>query len=380
MSRESNRPAEKWVFAPPHVRRLARERGVDLDTLDGSGPGGRLTEQDVYAAETDDGTENTTDGSDDETKTQSITATPVEGATDRDRTLATPETRELAADLGVDIDAVPASEWRDGDAFVTPEAVRAYAEAEGQDADDKGERDDAEKRAEGEREIRQTISGAPDHSTALGPHTTHHARVDATGLVDTRERLQPLAADRDVRLTHLPIALKAVVGALEDYPILNATIDGETGEVAASAEYDLGVAIATDHGLIVPVVEAVDEKTVLEVAAAVTDHIEQARDGAIDDDEARDGRFIVTDFGAVGETYATLAPADSGTAALALGSLAQQPTVKGGSLSEPGEIVAKPVLPLSLSVDRRAVDGAEAARFLDTLGEYLRDPTPALLD
>lgn len=380
MSREPNRPAEKWVFAPPHVRRLARERGVDLDTLDGSGPGGRLTEQDVHAAETDDGAESTTDGSDDETRTRSITATPAEGVTDRDRTLATPETRELAADLGVDIDAVPASEWRDGDAFVTPETVQAYAGAEQQDADGKGEPDSTEKRSAGEREIRRTISETPDHSTAPGPDTTHHARVDATGLIDTRERLQPLAADRDVRLTHLPIALKAVVGALEDHPLLNATIDGDTGEVAASAEYDLGVAIATDRGLVVPVVEAVDEKTVLEVAAAVTDHIEQARDGSIGDDEARGERFTVTDFGAVGGEYATLAPPDSGTAALALGSLAQRPTVEGGSLSEPGEVVAKPVLPLSLSVDCRAVDGAEAARFLDTLEDYLRDPTPALLD
>ncbi|MEF8881295.1 MAG: 2-oxo acid dehydrogenase subunit E2 [Halapricum sp.] len=380
MSREPNRPAEKWVFAPPHVRRLARERGVDLDTLDGSGPGGRLTEQDVPAAETEDGAESTIDGSHDETETRSITATPAEEETDRDRTLATAETRKLAADLGVDIDAVPASEWRDGDAFVTPEAVRSYAGAERQEADDKGETDGTEKRSAGKREIRRTISGTPDHSTAPRSYTAHHARVDAMGLVDTRERLQPLAADRDVRLTHLPIALKAVVGALEDHPILNATIDGDTGEVAASAEYDLGVAIATDHGLIVPVVEAVDEKTVLEVAAAVTDQIEQARDGSIGDDETRGGPFIVTDFGAVGEAYATLGPADSGTAALALGSLAQRPTVEGGSLSEPGEVVAKPVLPLSLSVDRRAVDGAKAARFLDTLEDYLRDPTPALLD
>jgi pyruvate dehydrogenase E2 component (dihydrolipoamide acetyltransferase) len=411
------------VFAPPHVKRLARELGVDIQSVAGSGPGGRVTEQDVQTAAdsesgTDDG-EDTTDSGRVETEDKptaaseaaptatseratSQTATAAaerreSTAADRGRTLAVPATRKLAAEFEVDLDSVPASQQRDGEAFVTPEDVRAYAEtqqeAQAADAEAVGSAEGAGEAAatgqtaDGERVerepyrgVRKTIGDAMARSKFTAPHVTHHDRVDATGLVETREKLKPLAEERGVRLTYLPIVMKAVVGALEEHPVLNTMLDEDNEEIVYNYDYNVGVAVATDAGLMVPVVEDVDEKSLLEIANEVTDLVARARDRSITREEMQGGTFTITNFGTVGGEYATPIINYPETAILGLGALEQRPMVEGGSLTEPGEIVAKPVLPLSLSIDHRVIDGADAARFVNTLKEYLQDPTLLLLD
>jgi len=406
------------VFAPPHVKRLARELDVDLQTVAGSGPGGRVTEQDVRAAA---GSENGPEASDEEPASESRppredkpasepetshvddgeatqTVQAVEepaGSVDRDRTLAAPATRKLAVELGVDLDAVPASEQRDGEAFVTPEAVREYAQSQQEaqaaeavaSAERAGESAARGEPVEGERVeresyrgVRRTIGEAMANSKFTAPHVTHHDRVDATELVETREKLKPLAEERGVKLTYLPIVMKAVVGALKDHPVLNTMLDEENEEIVYNYDYNVGVAVATDAGLMVPVVEDVNEKSLLEIANEVTDLVARARDRSITREEMQGGTFTITNFGTVGGEYATPIINYPETAILGLGALEQRPMVEGGSLSDPGEIVAKPVLPLSLSIDHRVIDGADAARFVNTLKEYLQDPTLLLLE
>jgi len=412
---ERDEPDQGPVFAPPHVKRLARELDVDLQTVAGSGPGGRVTEQDVRAAagsedesETSEsepvsepGTGDTGDGQaaqavqSVEQPSASTGATP--GGADRDRTLAAPATRKLAAELGVDLDVVPASEQRDGEAFVTPETVREYAQTQQEaqaaeteglaTAESAGEAAAAREAVTGERVerepyrgVRKTIGEAMATSKFTAPHVTHHDRVDATGLVETREKLKPLAEERGVRLTYLPIVMKAVVGALKDHPVLNTMLDEDNEEIVYNYDYNVGIAVATDAGLMVPVVEDVDEKTLLEVANEVVDLVARARDRSITLEEMQGGTFTITNFGSVGGEYATPIINYPETAVLGLGALEQRPMVEGGSLQDPGEIVAKPVLPLSLSIDHRVIDGADAARFVNTLKEYLQDPTLLLLD
>jgi pyruvate dehydrogenase E2 component (dihydrolipoamide acetyltransferase) len=389
------------TFAAPSARRLARELDVDIDAVEGSGPGGRVTEQDVRAhaeradeeAETPEkdaepavksATREVTDSADE--SAAGGTATGAVESADRDRTLAAPATRTLADEEGVDIDAVPTDETRDGEAFVTPEQVREYAEAQraAQAADAtavQGTATEAETEttAAGDVErrpykgIRRTIGDAMERSKYTAPHVTHHEQVVVDDLVSTRERLKPVAEERGSRLTYMPFVVTAVVEALKEHPILNSQLDEENDEILVNHYYNVGVAVATEAGLMVPVVENADGKGLLEIADDVNELAEKARDRSITREEMQGGTFSITNFGAIGGEYATPIINYPETAILGLGALEQRPVV------EDGEVVARHTLPLSLSVDHRVIDGADAARFVDTLAEYLENPELLLL-
>jgi len=422
------------VFAPPHVRRVARELGVDIDRVDGSGPGGRLTEADVRAAAESGGGETATvaDSGGDGTaagvepgqttatkengqrrsavtpaSTADSTTTDV-GAADRDRTLAAPATRGVARELDVEIDEVPTDRHRDDEAFVEPEDVRAYAEAQqaaqAADADaasataESGsaqtesavepatattgtettataetETTEADTRTEPYRGIRRTIGDQMAESAFTAPHASHHDTARAGGLVDARERLKQQAEAAGVHLTYMPFVMKAVAAVLPEYPAMNAELDEEAGEIRYHDRYHIGVAVATDAGLMVPVVEDVDRKGLLAVAAEVNDLVERARSRDLAPEELRGSTFTITNFGAIGGEYATPILNHPETGILGLGELTQRPVV------ESGEVVAAHTLPLSVSIDHRVVDGAVSAGFCNDLKTYLDDPIHLLL-
>ena len=430
------------VFAPPSVRRLARELGVDITTVAGSGPSGRVTEDDVRtardersestdsasgdAASSADERSESTDGasaaseaesggdtqlksavsrvdddeetglksavsrvsaddSDDATVVKSAVST-VDSAAERDQTLATPATRKLAADLGVDIDAVPTDERRDGEAFVTPEAVRSHAAR----ADDPDAETTASADADGTtdtertgprpgdrvpyRGVRRTIGQQMERSKFTAPHVTHTDQVDVTRLVETKAELDEAAAEAGVSLTYLPFVMRAVARALAEFPAVNASLDEAAEEIVYHDDYNLGVAAATDAGLLVPVVDNVDEKELLDLAAETAQKVEQARDRSIDRAEMQGGTFTITNVGVIGGEYATPIVNHPEVAILALGRIEKRPWVVDG------EVVARHTLPLSLSVDHRVVDGAVAARFTNRVMDLLSSPAKLLVD
>ncbi len=441
---------EGRVFAPPNVRQLARELGVDIGTVEGSGPGGRITRADVRTAAEDSvsapsADEATVNGQ--ETEETSApksavsrrepadtgeTAGGVEPA-DRDRTLAVPATRGVASELDVDIDAVPTDRSRDGEAFVQPEDVRAYAEAQqtAQAADaaavsettteaetttattntttastetgartgdttaasaeagattgepataatetgvgDADATDEGAVRREPYRGVRQTIGEAMAESAYTAPHASHHDMAPAGGLVEARQRLKPRAEDEGVHLTYMPFVMKAVAAVLPEYPAMNAQLDEDAGEILYHDRYDIGVAVATDAGLMVPVVEDVDRKGLVELAAEVNDLVERARNRELAPEELQGSTFTITNFGAIGGEYATPILNYPETGILGLGELRQRPVV------EDGEVVAGHTLPLSVSIDHRVVDGAVSAGFCNDLKTYLEDPIHLLL-
>ena len=418
--------AEGRVFAPPNVRRLARELGVDLAAVDGSGPGGRVTETDVRAAgegeraeeetveaaagaETGDGTEAQQDSAEagDGTQAGAETATAAAGpggdrqeaagaveAADRERTLAAPATRKLAREEGVDIDEVPTDNTRDGEAFVEPEDIRAHVEAqeaaaeataaEAAEAAQAGGAAAATEATEtagtGEistepyRGVRRTIGQQMEESAFTAPHVCHHDTAVVDDLVEARTDLKPRAEERDVRLTYVPFVMKAIVAGLREYPVLNSELDEEAEEIRYKGYYNIGLAVATDAGLMVPVVEDVDDKGLLELAAETNDLAERARSRDIELEEMRGGTFTITNFGAIGGEYATPIINYPETAILGLGAIEERPVAANG------EVVASHTLPLSLSIDHRVIDGAEAAGFVNTVIEYLEDPTLLLLE
>jgi pyruvate dehydrogenase E2 component (dihydrolipoamide acetyltransferase) len=423
-SGEAETPSGR-VFAPPNVRRLARELGVDIATVDGSGPSGRITEGDVReaaerggasasgTAETDDDTPeprsvSVGDGKSSVTKrtTDGETAGSVESA-DRDRTLAAPATRRVAEEEGVDLNAVPATEQRDGEAFVSEDAVREYAEAQRQarqaeveataasesasadateasaSADAGGEAADVDTTADGPvervpyRGVRRTIGTQMEQSKYTAPHVTHHDTVVIDDLVEFRAETKEMAAERDVKLTYMPFVLKAIVRALKEYPELNATLDEsdpDDAEILLKQYYNVGIAVATDAGLMVPVVEDVDEKSVFELAREIDDLASRARERKVTREEMQGGTFSVTNFGAIGGEYATPIINYPETAILGLGAIEQRPVVQDG------EVTAAYTLPLSLSIDHRVIDGAVAGRFTNRVMELLQNPKLLLLE
>ncbi|KOX95237.1 branched-chain alpha-keto acid dehydrogenase subunit E2 [Haloarcula rubripromontorii] len=422
----STSTADGRVFASPSVRRLAREKGVDITAVDGSGPGGRVTEGDVEAAtasagetaDSDDGPTSVVSKASDDGDSPTAVVSQVDDASDtddgaavksvpgdgqaaasREQTLATPATRKAARELDVNIDAVPTDQTRDGQPYVDESAVRTYAEAQqaaqaadaeavsaeggaagaAAEAGGTGAESTAVETSDGQRRepyrgVRRSIGEQMARSRREVPHATHHDQVVVSGLVEARERLEPLAEERDVTLTYTPFVVKCVAAALDQHPVLNTALDTENDEIVYRDAHNIGVATATDHGLVVPVVNDVDGKGLVELAGEINDLVGRARERDIERSEMQGGTFTVTNFGVIGGEYASPIINVPETAILGIGALKERP------VAEDGEVVAKPTLPLSLAIDHRVIDGADAARFVNTLKEYLADPTRLLLE
>ena len=387
------------TFAAPATRRLARELDVEIGAVAGSGPGGRVTESDVRAA-ADAGDDAASEPADEEPKSATrridddasigAEAAAIDGADEppteaasRDRTLAAPATRKVADERGIDLDSVPTDRTKDGEAFVTPAEIEAYADAQrrAQEADAEAvSAGPSPTAAAGEDEripyrgIRRTIGEQMERSKYTAPHVTHHDEADVTELVETRSRLKERAEERGSSLSYMPFVIKAVVAALREYPILNAQLDEEAEEIVVRGDYNVGIAAATDAGLMVPVIDHADGKGLLELADELNDLVSRARDRSISREEMQGGTFSITNFGAIGGEYATPIINYPETAILGLGAIKEKPRVVDG------EVAPRTVLTLSLSIDHRVIDGAEAARFTNAVIEYLESPELLLLE
>jgi len=376
---ETDDAAGGRVFAAPATRRIARELDVDISTVSGSGPGGRVTESDVRAAaesaETDDQVVSATRQVDDSATADATPGdTPAESA-DRDRTLAAPATRKLADEKGVDLNAVPTDKTRDGEAFVTPAEVDAYADAQtrAQAADAEAVSDAQDERIP-YRGVRRAIGEQMERSKYTAPHATHHDEIDVTELVEARSRLKERAEERGSKLSYMPFVIKAVIAGLREYPMINAQLDEENEEIVLRGEYNIGVAVATDAGLMVPVVDNADRKGLLGIADEMNELVEAARDRSIDVEDMQGGTFSITNFGAIGGEYATPIINYPEAAILGLGAIKEKPRVMDG------EIVPRKVMTISLSIDHRVIDGSEAAGFTNVIKEYLESPELLLLE
>jgi pyruvate dehydrogenase E2 component (dihydrolipoamide acetyltransferase) len=389
-------PAEGRVFAAPSTRTLARELGVDLAAVSGNGQGGRVTAADVRAAaasgaDTDDdvtvdsgpvaaastgaGTEQAATSESAGTADREPVVVESEDAA-RDRTLAMPATRKLAREAGVDINDVPASVQRSGEPYVTPEDVRAYVES-GEKAAEAGGSEVAAGPSSGERVpyrgIRRTIGEQMARSKYTAPHVSHHDEFDATDLVGVREDLAAPAEQEGVNLTYLPFVVKAVTRALQEFPFLNASLDEDAEEIVLHDEYNIGIAVATDAGLMVPVVEHADRKSLVELAAEIDDLATRARNRELSREEMQGGTFTITNIGVIGGEFSSPIINHPEAAILAMGPIAKRPWVVDD------DVVARKTMRLSISVDHRLVDGADAAQFTNRIQELLGAPARLLL-
>jgi pyruvate dehydrogenase E2 component (dihydrolipoamide acetyltransferase) len=293
--------------------------------------------------------------------------------------VAAPAARRLATELGVDIDKVSGS---GPGGLVTKDDVRSFADSAAQppDVDPPGATVDSaahdgppptpnlsEERV-ALRGLRRTIAERMLIAKTTVPHYTYVEEVDMTKVVTLRREAKPKAAEQGIKLTYLPFIIRALVLALKDHPYLNASLDEDAGEIVLKHYYNVGVATATDRGLMVPVVKGADSMDLFDLASEITRLSDAARDGKIALEDLQGGTFTITSTGNIGGFLATPVINVPEVAILGITSIRERPVVMNG------EIVIRHMLNLSLSCDHRVVDGAVAALFVRDLVKFLKDP------
>lgn len=225
------------------------------------------------------------------------------------------------------------------------------------------------------RGLRKRIAEKMVQSMYTAPHVTHVEEVDVTELVELRRKALPLAEERGIKLTYLPFIAKAVVAALQQFPIFNASLDDERQEIVLKGYYHIGVATATDEGLIVPVVRDVDRKSIFQIAREIAALTEAARTRRIALDDVRGSTFTITNVGALGGgVWSTPIINYPEVAILGVHKFRETPVVRDG------QIVVRTITYLALSFDHRVADGADAVRFVNRIKAYLEQPSLLFLE
>lgn len=328
------------VPAAPSTRRLARELGVDLHKVPPSGPGGRVTAEDVRAFAESGGK-----------PVEKPAAKPGEGpvAERAETPVATPSEEAAEALVPGPFKAPPLPDFSQWGPV--------------------------------ERSPLRSVRRATARHMALAwsqiPHVTHQDEADITELDAFRRKHKAEAEAGGGALSVTVFALKAAVIALKANPRFNASLDMDAEEIIFKHYYHLGVAVDTDRGLIVPVVRDVDRKSLLELAVELKDLAFRTREGKAARDEMIGGTFTITNIGVLGGTGFAPIVNYPQTAILGIGRATWRPTVRGDG--EHFEIVPRLMLPLILGFDHRAADGADAARFVNTVRDALSDPEELLM-
>jgi len=223
-------------------------------------------------------------------------------------------------------------------------------------------------------QIRKTISRQMARSEAMNVHVMHHDLADVEMLENLRKDHNLRKQESDPKLTLLPFVIKAVFAAMRRYPVFNASFDHANNELIYKDYFHYGIAVDTPRGLIVPVIRDVDRKSIRALATELIEIGEKARESNFKIDELRGGSFTITNIGALGGIVSTPIINYPEVAILGLGKAEMKAVVVAG------EIVARYTLPLNLSFDHRATDGADAARFVGEIKSYLEVPGRLLLE
>lgn len=347
----NGRTGDGPVPAAPAVRRLARELGIDLKQVPGSGPAGRVLNEDV----------------------RSYAAGKLEGHFQSGQQVARAESSSCASSSST---CAPAPSLKDK--YGDSKGERKPLDVTGGGNLPPAELPDFTKYGSVERvplkSIRRKIAENMTISWSRIPHVTHFDEADVTSFEPLRVKHDPKVNEHGGRLTLTVLTLKAVVSGLKKYPQFNASLDEKNGEIVFKNFYNIGIAVATDRGLIVPVIKDVDKKSIIELSKELKDIAEKTRSGKIELDRLQGGTFTITNIGAIGGTSMSPMINYPECAILGMARAAEKPVVRSGKI-EIGTI-----MPLALSFDHRIADGAEAAYFVRHIIERLEDPFTLLLE
>ena len=305
--------AQKRVLATPHTRHLARELGVDINKVKGTGSRGRVTDDDVRRAV-------------------------------KEEPAPPPKIPRAAA-----VEHEPSTLGFDFEKY-------------------------GPTRREPLKGIRKRIAEVMVRSFSTIPHVSHTDEADVTDLLEVIKKQKPLAEQKGVKLTITALIARAVVAALREFPEVNSSLDEESGEIVYKDYYHIGIATDTEHGLMVPVVKDADKKSIMQIAGEIQELSEKARQREIDLEELRGGTFSITNIGSIGGTHATPIIQHPQVAILAVMAAKKRPVVKDDG------IAVRVMMPLVISFDHRILDGALIARFMNRVISLLEDPMRMLFD
>lgn len=300
------------VLATPVARQMAKDLGVDITTIKGTGPVGRVMKEDIAKA-----AENLSQSKaqDSVTASSQPTAPPI----------------PIAADRKDQIHEIPLTM------------------------------------------LRKTIAKNMVLSKSVIPHAASMDEFDVTSLVDFRNENKAMAGDRGIKLTYMAFIVKAVTLALEEFEVFNASYDEERQVILAKKYYNIGIATDTPDGLIVPVIKDANHKSILSIAREIEELTEKAKNRTLDLSDLQDSTFTLTNFGAMGTPFGIPVIKHPETAILGIGKIAKKPLVVDESIQ------IRDVLPLTLCIDHRVIDGGDAGRFLNKLRDLLSHPTLLLM-
>lgn len=281
------------VLATPVARAMAKERGIDINEVTGTGPANRVTIKDI---------ENYKPGS----------------------TSAKPVSANITSEMRTE--AVPLSM------------------------------------------IRKTIAKNMLRSKQNAAHMSVMDEVEVSALVKARIMLKARLEKDGIRLSYLPFVIKAISIALKHYPILNAELDLEAEKIIYKHYINMGIAVDTDDGLVVPVIKDADKKSLVQLAKELNEISAKAQERKLTMQDLKDGTFSITSYGSIGGYFAVPVINYPQVAIFGIGKLVEKPVVKDGA------VVVGKILPISMSVDHRIVDGGVVARFLNEVLEYLKEP------
>ena len=310
------------VLAMPSVRKLARDKGIDIASVTPTGNGGRVTHDDVNNF--------------DPNKTVTAEATQEVASTEKATESKAAPAKKAA------VSSVPVSERQ------TREPMTG---------------------------MRKAIARAMVNSKHTAPHVTLHDEIEVSKLWDHRKKFKDVASERETKLTFLPYVVKALVAAVKKYPVLNSSIDDSTNEIVYKNYFNIGIATDTDRGLFVPNIKDANALSMFDIADAITDLSGKAHEGKLTADEMGDGTVTISNIGSAGGKWFTPVINHPEVAILGFGSIVQQPVV-----NDEGELAVGRVVKLSLSFDHRVVDGATAQKAMNEVKRYLADPELLLME
>ena len=307
-SQERERPAGRKVLATPVARHLAKELGVEIDLVTGTGPAGRVMKEDIRGA-----AKRVQQG-------EQTTLAPLATAVSSNGVAHALEERIPLTQLG------------------------------------------------------KTVAKTMALSKQEIPHAAVMDEFDVTELVRFRQEAKELANKEGTKLTYMAFIVKAVALALQEFPLLNATFMPDTQEIVQKKYYNIGIAVDTPDGLLVPVIKNANQLGLLALADQVRTLAEKAKERTLTLNEIQDGTFTLTNYGAVGALSGLPVIKHPEAGILGIGTITKKPVV-----AEDDAIVIRHILPVTLAFDHRFIDGGNAGRFMQRLRAYLEDPLLLLM-
>lgn len=316
---ETSDPNKK-VLAMPSVRQYAREKDVDISQVDATGKGGRTTREDIDNFVSGGGAKSEASSTEKSAK----------------------EDTQAKSDSGSTVST----------------NVKPF----------KSGRPDEETR-EKMSTTRKAIANAMVNSTLTIPSVALFDEVNFTKVIEHRSKVKGVAAEQGTKLTFLPYVVKAIIAVLKKFPELNASIDDTTNEIVYKNYYNIGIAADTDNGLYVPVIQDAERKSMFNIADEIIELSGKAHDGKLKGSEMADGSISISNIGSVNGQFFTPIINHPEVAILGVGRAFKKPIV-----NDEGEVVAAPMLPLTLVFDHRIIDGATGQQAMNELKRLLADP------